>query len=62
MDTKVMFLTTDPYPSTAFSKVFEKAIYVRLYQHLANNNILIDEQLGFRHKSSTTAAAYNLIN
>ena len=46
----------------AFSKVFEKVIYVRLYQHLANNNILIDEQFGFRPKSSTTAAAYNLIN
>jgi len=46
----------------AFSNVFEKVIYVRLYQQLANNNILIDEQFGFRPKSSTTAAAYNLIN
>ena len=45
----------------AFS-VFEKVIYARLYQHLANNNILTDEQFGFRPKSSTAAAAYNLIN
>ena len=71
METKVMFLTTDKSDVSnyrpisllpAFSKVFEKVIYVRLYQHLANNNILIDEQFGFRPKSSTTAAAYNLIN
>jgi len=46
----------------ASSKVFEKVIYARLYQHLANNNILIDEPFGFRSKSSNTAAAYNLIN
>ena len=37
-------------------------IYVRMYQHLVNNNILINEQFGFRPKSSTTAAAYNLMN
>lgn len=46
----------------AFSKVLGKVIYVRLYKHLSNNSILIDEQFGFRPKSSTTAAAYNLIN
>jgi len=33
-----------------------------MYQHLVNNNILINEQFGFRPKSSTMAAAYNLIN
>jgi hypothetical protein len=46
----------------AFSKVFEKVIYVRIFQHLSNNSILIDEQFGFRPKSSTMTAAYSLIN
>jgi hypothetical protein len=42
---------------SAFSKIFENVINVRMYQHLANNNILIDEQFGFRPKLSTMAAA-----
>jgi len=47
----------------AFSKVFENVLYVRIYQHLINNNILVDEEFGFRHKSSTTAATFfSLIN
>ena len=46
----------------AFSKVFEKVLYVRMYQHLINNDILADEQFGFRPKSSTTAATFSLIN
>jgi len=46
----------------AFSKVFEKGLYVRMYQYLINNNILVDEQFGFRNKSSTMAASLNLIN
>jgi hypothetical protein len=46
----------------AFFKVFEKVLYVRMYQHLINNNILVDEQFGFRTKSSTMAAIFNLIN
>jgi len=28
---------------TAFSKVFEKVIYVRLYQHLINHSALVNE-------------------
>jgi len=28
---------------TAFSKVFEKVIYVRLYQHLINHSVLVNE-------------------
>ena len=47
---------------SAFSKVFEKVLYVRMYQHLINNNILVDEQFGFRTKPSTMAATFNLIN
>jgi hypothetical protein len=46
----------------AFSKVFEKVLYVRMYQHLINNNILVDEQFGFRTKSSITTATFNLIS
>jgi hypothetical protein len=46
----------------AFSKVFEKVLYVRMYQHLIHNNILVDEKFGFRTKSSTMAATFNLIN
>jgi hypothetical protein len=32
---------------TAFSKVIEKVIYARLYWHLNNKNILVNEQFGF---------------
>jgi hypothetical protein len=46
----------------AFSKVFEKVLYVRMYQHLIDNNILVDEHFGFKTKSSTMAATFNLIN
>jgi len=47
----------------AFSKVFEKVLYVRMYQHLINNNnILVYEQFGFRPKSSIVAATFSLIN
>jgi len=47
---------------TAFSKVFERIIYDRLIQHIKTNNILIDEQFGFRTFSSTDKASYKLIN
>ena len=33
-----------------------------MYQHLINNNILVDEKFGFRPKSSTTATTFSLIN
>jgi hypothetical protein len=47
---------------TSFSKIFEKNIYTRLIRHLNHNHILIDEQFGFRTKSSTDLASYKLIN
>jgi hypothetical protein len=47
---------------TAFLKVIEKVIYVRLYQHLINHNILVNEQFGFRAQSSTEKATFILIN
>jgi hypothetical protein len=47
---------------TSFSKIFEKVIYRRLCQHLFNNNILVNEQFGFRINSSTDTAIYRLLH
>jgi hypothetical protein len=47
---------------TLFSKVFEKIIYERLLQHINVNNILVEEQFGFRPAISTDKASYRLIN
>jgi hypothetical protein len=33
---------------TTFSKVFEKVIYIRLYQHLINHSVLVNELFGFK--------------
>jgi hypothetical protein len=38
---------------TSISKVFKKIIYDRLYAHLERNNILVQEQFGFRRHHST---------
>jgi hypothetical protein len=46
---------------TSFSKVIEKAIFVRLLRHIKNNNIL-SNQYGLRSDSSSELALYNLIN
>jgi hypothetical protein len=46
---------------TSFSKIFEKIIYKRLYQHICVINILTNEQFGFRPQSSTTKASFTLI-
>jgi exonuclease III len=45
-----------------FSKVIEKVIYKRLSQHLHINNILVDEQFGFRKGSSTEMATFQFLN
>jgi hypothetical protein len=47
---------------TSFSKVVEKVIYARLHQHIMSNNILANEQYGFKSNSSTETALYKLIN
>ena len=39
-----------------FSKIIEKIIYKRLYCYLKDNNILVDEQFGFREGSTTEMA------
>jgi hypothetical protein len=46
----------------AFSKVFEKVIYSRLYQHLTPNKILSNDQYGFRTTSATNRASLKLLN
>ena len=35
---------------------------IQLIEHLNNNNILVEEQFGFRTKSSTDEAIYKLVN
>jgi hypothetical protein len=47
---------------TSFSKVLEKVIYTRLYQHIIQNDTLATEQYGFRNNTSTEKAFYKLIN
>jgi hypothetical protein len=47
---------------TSFSKVFEKVIYKRLDNHMKSNNILAEEQYGFRSNTSTEQAIYQLTN
>ena len=47
---------------TIFSKVFEKMIYAKLYEHLRVNNILTPNQFGFRTDYSTEQAIFSLIN
>jgi len=46
----------------SFSKIIEKIIYRRIYQHLTENNILVQEQFGFREKSSIDIATFALLN
>ena len=43
-------------------KVFENVIYWRLYQPINRNNMLVNQQYGFRINSWTIKASYTLIN
>jgi len=47
---------------TSFSKILKKIVYTRLICHLNHNHILVDEQFGFRTKSSMDLVSYKLIN
>jgi hypothetical protein len=47
---------------TPFSKVFKKIIYQRLLQHINFNNVLAEEQFGFRPATSTGKASNRLMN
>ena len=46
----------------AFSKIFEKLIYQRLFDHFSKNTILSEHQYGFRSEMSTENASYMLLN
>jgi sarcosine oxidase/L-pipecolate oxidase len=46
----------------SFSKILEKVIFNRLYQHCIDNNILSIHQYGFKLGSSMDKAIFNLIN
>jgi hypothetical protein len=46
----------------SFSKIFEKLIFNRLYNHFESNRILVHEQFGFRMQHPTEQAAFSLIN
>jgi hypothetical protein len=46
----------------AFSKILERVIYNRLYEHIDNNNILDNNQYGFRPNSSTEKASFKFVD
>jgi hypothetical protein len=46
----------------SFSKILEKIMCSRLINYLVTNNILAQEQYGFRPSSSTELASFNFIN
>jgi hypothetical protein len=46
---------------TSFSKVLEKALYNRLIEYLSNN-LLVENQFGFRKGYATDDAIFKLIN
>ena len=48
--------------SSSFSKVFERLIFNRLYEHININNILDINQYGFQPNSSTEKVSYKLID
>jgi retron-type reverse transcriptase len=45
---------------TSFSKVFEKALYMRLFKHINNNNILVEQQYGFRKGLATEDSMFKM--
>ena len=46
----------------AFSKIFERAVYDRIFQFLVENDILFKHQFGFRPGHSTSHALINFVN
>ena len=44
------------------SKIFERVIYNQLYSYFTNNNLLSEQQYGFRAKHSTELAAIKLVD
>jgi len=46
---------------TSFAKVLETALYVKVSEHITLNNMLTDQQYGFRKDYSTDEAIFKLI-
>lgn len=46
----------------AFSKIFERAVYNRIFQFLVDNHILFKHQFGFRPGHSTSHALIKFVN
>lgn len=44
------------------SKIFEKIIYIRMYEYLELNNLLCKEQFGFRKNLGTQLALFSFVN
>jgi hypothetical protein len=47
---------------TSFSKVIQKILHKRLYHYLDQQKVFVNEQHGFRQKTSTETAAFSLLN
>ena len=46
----------------AFSKIFEKAVFIQLYEYFNKNNLLYKSQYGFRTLHSTKLASLEIID
>ena len=46
----------------AFSKIFEKAVFLQLYEYFNKNNLLYKSQYGFRTLHSTELASLEIID
>ena len=47
---------------TSFLKVFEKALYIRVIDHLNTNNLLVGNHFGFRKGTATEDVIFKLKN
>ena len=47
---------------TSFSKVFEKALHIKVTENLNTNNLLAENQFGFRKGTTTEDATFKLMN
>jgi len=47
---------------TSFLKVFEKALYIRVTEHLNTSTLLVRNQFGFRKGTATEDAIFKLTN
>ena len=44
------------------SKIFERVIHIQLYDYFCKNNLLCEQQYGFRSKHSTELATIKLVD